>query len=127
MLKLGRLVLVVLSFAVVLPLFAQSAVIRGQVTLPDGSALPGVTISVGDITAISDAEGRYEIMVPSRGIVRLAASLQGFQTRTVSVDTSGGDAVQDITLNVTFGQEITVGSRAIGAEQEKAVPVDVIP
>ncbi|HEX8154659.1 MAG TPA: TonB-dependent receptor, partial [Thermoanaerobaculia bacterium] len=28
---------------------------------------------------------------------------------------------------VSFGEQITVGSRAIGAEQEKAVPVDVIP
>jgi iron complex outermembrane recepter protein len=125
--KLGRLVLVVLSLAFVLPLAAQSAVIRGRVTLPDGSALPGVTVSVGDITAVTDAEGRYELMVPERGIVRLSAMLQGFQPRTVSVDTSRGDATQDVTLNVSFGQEITVGSRAIGAEQEKAVPIDVIP
>lgn len=125
--KLGRLVLVVLSLVIVLPLAAQSAVIRGTVTLGDGSALPGVTVSAGDITAVTDSNGQYEIMVPSRGIVRLSAMLQGFQTRTVSVDTSGGDATQDFTLAVSFGQEITVGSRAIGAEQEKAVPIDVIP
>ncbi len=127
MLKLGRLVLVVLSLAVVLPLAAQSAVIRGIVKLNDGSALPGVTVSAGDITAVTDSDGRYELMVPSRGIVKVTAMLQGFQTRTVSVDTSGGDATQDFTLQVSFGQEITVGSRAIGAEQEKAVPVDIIP
>ena len=127
MLKLGRLVLVALSLVVVLPLFAQSAVIRGRVTLADDSALPGVTVSAGDITAVTDADGRYELMVPTRGIVRVSAMLQGFQTRTVSVDTSGGDTTQDFTLAVSFGQEITVGSRAIGAEQEKAVPIDVIP
>jgi hypothetical protein len=127
MLKLGRVVLIVLSLVVVLPLAAQSAVIRGRVMLPDGAALPGVTVSAGDVTAVSDAEGRYEITVASRGIVRVSASLQGFQTRSVSVDTSQGDATQDITLHVSFGQEITVGSRAIGAEQEKAVPIDVIP
>jgi iron complex outermembrane receptor protein len=127
MLKVGRLVLIVLSLVVVLPLAAQSAVIRGRVTAADGAALPGVTVSVGDITAVTDGEGRYELMIPARGIVRLSASLQGFQTRVVSVDTSRGDATQDVTLHVSFGQEITVGSRAIGAEQEKAVPVDVIP
>src|SRR5688500_12362650 len=127
MLKLGRFVLVVLSLTVVLPLFAQSAVIRGQVTLADGSALPGVTVSAGDITAVTDSDGRYEIMVPSRGIVRLSAMLQGFQPRTVTVDTSGGDTTQDFTLSVSFVQEITVGSRAIGAEQEKSVPIDDIP
>lgn len=126
MLKLGRVVLVVLSLVVVLPLAAQSAVIRGQVTAADGAALPGVTVSVGDVTAVTDAEGRYQLTVPLRGIVRLSAALQGFQTRTVSVDTSRGDATRDLTLHVSFGQEITVGSRAIGAEQEKAVPVDVI-
>ena len=126
MLKLGRVVLVVLYLVVVFPLAAQSAAIRGQVTAADGAALPGVTVSAGDVTAVTDAEGRYELAVPSRGIVRLSAALQGFQTRHVSVDTSRGDATRDITLHVSFGQEITVGSRAIGAEQEKAVPVDVI-
>ena len=127
MLKLGRLVLVVLFLVFAVPLFAQSAVIRGQVTLSDGSALPGVTVSVGDITAVTDADGRYEIMVPTRGIVRLTGTLQGFQSRTVTVDTSQGDATSDFTMQVSFGQEITVGSRAIGAEQEKAVPIDIIP
>src|SRR5204863_6747704 len=39
----------------------------------------------------------------------------------------GHDVVQNFSLHVQYGQEITVGSRAIGAEQEKAVPVDVIP
>jgi iron complex outermembrane receptor protein len=44
------------------------------------------------------------------------------------VNVSGsGDVTQDFSMRVQFGQEITVGSRAIGAEQEKAVPVDVIP
>ncbi|HEY0371036.1 MAG TPA: TonB-dependent receptor [Thermoanaerobaculia bacterium] len=127
MLKLGRLILVFLSLAGVVPLAAQSAVIRGRVTLTDGSALPGVTVSAGEALAITDAEGRYELTLPARGTVRVTAALQGFQTRTLSVDASGGDATQDFTLAVSFGQEITVGSRAIGAEQEKAVPVDVIP
>ena len=125
--KLGRVVLVVLSLVAVLPLAAQSAVIRGQVKAADGAALPGVTLSVGDITTVTDAEGRYELRVSSLGIVRVSAALQGFQTRVVSVDTSRGDTTQDLTLHVSFGQEITVGSRAIGAEQEKAVPIDVIP
>ncbi|HYC90094.1 MAG TPA: TonB-dependent receptor, partial [Thermoanaerobaculia bacterium] len=122
--KFGRLVFLLSFFA--LPLFAQSTVIRGTVALPDGSALPGVTVSADGVTAVTDASGRYELTVPVRGRVRVTAALQGFQTRTADVDTSGGDATHDFTLNVSFGQEITVGSRAIGAEQEKAVPVDVI-
>ena len=123
--RLGRFVFVLCLFAA-LPLFAQSAVIRGRVALPDGSVLPGVTVSAEGASTVTNAEGRYELTVPMRGLVRVTASLQGFQTRTATVDTSRGEATHDFTLNVSFGQEITVGSRAIGAEQEKAVPVDVI-
>lgn len=126
MLKLGRVVLVVLSLLAVFPLAAQNATIRGRVTLTDGAALPGVTVSAEGVTAVTDAEGRYELSVPARGIVRVTGALEGFQSRTVTADTSRGQATADMTLHVSFGQEITVGSRAIGAEQEKAVPVDVI-
>jgi iron complex outermembrane receptor protein len=123
--RLGRVVfLLFLVLLFTLPLAAQTVTIRGQVTLSDGSALPGVTVSAGGVTAVTDAEGRYELVVPAGGAVRVTASLDGFQTRTATVD--AGDATQDFILHVSYGQEITVGSRAIGAETEKAVPVDVI-
>lgn len=126
--KLGRAVFFLSLLA--LPLFAQAATIRGQVTLPDGSALPGVTITVDGqgANAVTDAEGRYELTVDAvGGAVRLSASLEGFQTQTTTVEVRGAEATHDFVLRVAFGQEITVGSRAIGAEAEKAVPVDVIP
>src|SRR5256885_14912663 len=44
-----------------------------------------------------------------------------------SVKFCGAEATQNFTLRISYGEQITVGSRAIGAEQEKAVPVDVIP
>lgn len=123
-----RRVFLLLSLLVLfaLPLAAQTSIIRGRVTLPDGSALPGVTVSVDAVNAVTDGEGRYELSVPARGLVRVVATLEGFQPRIATVDVSRGEATHDFTLNVSFGQEITVGSRAIGAEQEKAVPVDVI-
>src|SRR5947207_2411277 len=40
---------------------------------------------------------------------------------------NSGNVTQDFVMRPSFGQEITVGSRAINAEQEKAVPIDVIP
>jgi iron complex outermembrane receptor protein len=112
------------------PLTAQT--IRGRVTLQnDGAPLPGVTVSADGfgVSAVTDTDGHYELSVPgasSRGAVRVTAMLQGFQSRTSTVDVSHGDATQNFALRVSFGQEITVGSRAIGAEAEKAVPVDVI-
>lgn len=123
-----RRVFLLLSLIVLftLPLAAQSSIIRGRVVLPDGAALPGVTVTVDAVNAVTDGEGRYELSVPTRGLVRVVATLQGFQPRIATVDTSRGEATHDFTMNVSFGQEITVGSRAIGAEQEKAVPIDVI-
>lgn len=113
-----------------LPLAAQTTTIRGRVGLPEGEPLPGVTVTADDfgVSTVTDAEGRYTLDVPSnRGPVRVTVSLAGFQTRTATVDVSRGAATQDFSLRVSFGEQITVGSRAIGAEQEKAVPVDVIP
>src|ERR1700674_3156418 len=123
----ARLVLFLMFLA--FPLAAQT--IRGRVTLQgEGSALPGVTVSIDELglTTVTDTDGRYALTLPSnrRGQVKITASLQGFQSKSVNVDTSG-NATQDFVLRPSFGQEITVGSRAINAEAEKAVPVDIIP
>ena len=128
MLKLGRVALLLSLFA--FPLLAQSPTVRGRVTLADGDPLPGVTVTAdgSGVTAVTDSDGRYELSLPEgTRSARVTATLQGFGTRSATVDVSGGQATQDFALRVSFGQEITVGSRAIGAESEKAVPVDVIP
>jgi iron complex outermembrane recepter protein len=121
-------VLLLLLLLVSLPLAAQTTNITGRVTMSDGSPLPGVTITDDlGVTAVTDADGRYTIAVPSsRAQVKLTAALAGFSSRTATVDVRTG-ASADFVMRVSFGQEITVGSRAIGAEAEKAVPVDVIP
>lgn len=128
MLKLGRIVFFLFAFAS--PLAAQS--IKGRVVLQqDDSPLPGVTVSIPEwgLSAVTDVDGQYAIDAAGHnGTARVVASLQGFQTRSESVViVPGQDVVQNFALHVSYGQEITVGSRAIGAEQEKAVPVDVIP
>ena len=108
----------------------QNAMVRGRVTI-DGSPLPGVTVSIGDLrlSTVTDAEGRYQMAVPADRAgrsVKVSAALQGFQTRTETVTLSAGETTHDFPMRVSFGQEITVGSRAVTAEAEKAVPVDVI-
>src|SRR5213593_4161718 len=121
--KLGCFLLLLVS----VPLAAQT--VRGRVTT-EGSPLPGVTVSIDEmgLTTITDADGRYSLTLPAsrRGQVKITASLQGFSTKSATVDTSG-NVTQDFVMRPSFGQEITVGSRAVGAEAEKAVPVDVIP
>src|SRR4051812_21297826 len=120
-------VLFLLAAAVV---FGQgSTTIKGRVTASsDGAPLPGVTVSIDElhISTVTDADGRYTLTAPATGRdVKISAVLEGFQRRTLDLRLSG-DATRDFALRVAFGQEITVGSRAVGAEQEKAVPVDVI-
>ena len=127
MVRIGRIVLLLLTLAS--PLAAQT--IRGRVVLQsDGSPLPGVTVSVDEwgLTTVTDADGQYTLNAAGHsGSAKVTASLTGFQTRTATVDVpASGTMTQDFSLHVQFGQEITVGSRAIGAEEEKAVPVDVI-
>ncbi|HVT03674.1 MAG TPA: TonB-dependent receptor [Thermoanaerobaculia bacterium] len=128
--KHGRILFLLFLFA--LPVAAQTASIRGRVTLPDGEPLPGVTVTADEsgVTTITNAEGNYVLEIPAaraRGPVKVTVSLSGFQNRSETVNTSGGDATQNFTVRPSFGEQMTVGSRAIGAEQEKAVPVDVIP
>ncbi|HET7710939.1 MAG TPA: TonB-dependent receptor plug domain-containing protein, partial [Thermoanaerobaculia bacterium] len=129
MLRFGRITLALVFALVALPLSAQT--IRGRVTIHnDGSPLPGVTVSIPEwgLTTITDAEGQYTLSAAGRtGSATVTAALQGFQTRSATVNVGAAEVTQDFSMRVSFGQEITVGSRAIGAEQEKAVPVDVIP
>lgn len=124
---------VVLAFLVyAVPAAAQSVTVTGRVSLQDdNSGVAGVTVSADavGVQTVTDADGRYTLSIPNGaalGSIRISANLQGFQSRTSTVDLSRGDARQDFVLRVSFGQEITVGSRAIGAESEKAVPVDII-
>ena len=111
----------------------QGSTIRGRVTIAsDGSALPGATVSIDELNlrTVTDAQGQYVLNVPASAngqTVKLTVVMEGFQPRTTSVRLNGGTSTQDASLRLGFGQEITVGSRAVGAEQEKAVPVDVIP
>jgi iron complex outermembrane receptor protein len=110
----------------------QGTTVRGRVTIAsDGSPLPGVTVSIEglNLATVTDADGRYQIAVPSARSgesVKVSATLQGFQTRTSTVTLSSPEVTADFPLHVSFGQEITVGSRAVNAEAEKAVPVDII-
>ncbi|HEX3579948.1 MAG TPA: TonB-dependent receptor, partial [Thermoanaerobaculia bacterium] len=110
----------------------QGGAVQGRVTIAsDGSPLPGVTISIDELnlTTVTDADGRYRIAVPATRAgqsVKVSAALQGFQTRTATATLAAGEVTVDFAMRVSFGQEITVGSRAVNAEAEKAVPVDII-
>src|SRR5438552_5397287 len=107
--KLWRFLFLLSFFA--LPIAAQTTTIRGRVTLPEGDALPGVTVTADDfgVTAVTDADGRYVLSIPSdrvKGPLKITASLAGFQTRSDIVNATGGAATANFTLRVSFGEQI---------------------
>lgn len=131
--KLASYSLFVFFFSSTLLAQDGAMTIRGQVTTrDDGSALPGATVSLSEVnlSTVADDQGRYSLTVPSDSVrgqtVDLTVAFQGLQTRTTQLRLSPGTVSRDFALAVSFGQEITVGSRVIGAAEEKAVPVDVI-
>jgi iron complex outermembrane recepter protein len=113
--------------------FAQEpVVVSGRVTTAeDGLPLPGATVAVepAGVSAVSDAEGRYTVTLPPEfagRAVQVKATAPGLRSRTVQVTLKAGVQAQDFALGLGFSEEITVGSRAAGAEAEKAVPVDIL-
>ena len=132
---LRRLVVAVLAVLAVVPnpsAYAQGPVtITGLVTTrEDGLPLPGATISIDslNVSTTSDAEGRYRLEVPASAAGQTAdlkATFAGLNPRVVPIRLTG-TVTHDFALGLGFHEEITVGSRAMGAEAEKAVPVDII-
>ena len=109
------------------------SVVTGRITTrDDGLPLPGATVSIPTLklTAVTDADGRYQLAVPpgqAKGqSVELNVTFAGLQPRSVQINLSPGTVTQDIALGLSFTEEITVGSRTIGAAAEKAVPVDIL-
>ena len=84
------------------PLLAQDRVITGRVTSgEDGSALPGVNISIKGTTrgVTTDADGQYRVSVPP-GAVRLVFSFIGFVSQEIVTGTQTA-------LNVTLTPDAT--------------------
>ncbi len=130
--KAAVAVLFVLSASAVT---AQSpATISGTVTTrADGLSVPGATVTLvgSSVTATTDSAGRYTIEVPPAfvraGKVQLRIEALGLPPKIYDVElTPEAKTTLDVALSVGFEEQVTVGSRAAGAESQKAVPVDVI-
>jgi len=111
----------------------EPSTVTGVVTTrADGLSLPGATVSIPalGLSAMTDQEGRFPIAVPqgqARGqTVDLRIEFPGLEADTVQVRLSEGTVTQDFQMGLAFAESVTVGSRAPGAEAERAVPVDVL-
>ena len=107
--------------------------ISGTVTTrADGLSVPGATVSVigTTINATTDTSGRYELKVPrsvARGArIQVKVDAPGLPSKVTDVEVSSPALTVDVALSLAFAEQVTVGSRTVGTEAQKAVPVDVI-
>ena len=128
-----RIPATLLALALAVPALAQSpAVVTGVVTTrDDGMPLPGATVAVESLSlaAATDAGGRYSLALPPEAVGRtleMKVSASGLVPRTWTFRAAEGTVTRDFAMSLTFQEEITVGSRAVGVEAEKAVPVDIL-
>ncbi|MEO6324295.1 MAG: TonB-dependent receptor [Thermoanaerobaculia bacterium] len=131
--RLGFLVLLGLLLPVTLARAADPTVVTGKVTTKeDGHPYPNATVSITELnlSAVTDKAGLYVLKVPAELAqerkVELRVSAPGLSAKAVRITLTSGAITQDFTMGFSFHTDVTVGSRAAGAEAEKAVPVDVI-
>ena len=111
----------------------EATVISGQITTKaDGLSLPGATVSIPslNVSAVTDQEGRYTLNIPGdvvKGqLVEMQTTFPGLAPTSSQIRLTPGTITHDVAMTLSFAEEVTVGSRAPGAEAEKAVPVDIL-
>jgi iron complex outermembrane receptor protein len=112
---------------------AQDMVLTGTVTTKDdGLSLPGATVSINalKLSATTGPDGKFTLNLPAGTSTTTALDVRvtaaGLLPKAWSFKPAAGTVTHDFALALTFSEEITVGSRAVGVEAEGAVPVDII-
>lgn len=111
---------------------AQSfSTLSGVVSDPQGGHMPNVTMlltntrSGAKYEVRSDQTGRFEFVGLPAGDYNLEAKLPGFRTRELALAVTGGNLVQDLTLQVGELEETITVTRGSGPEAPpRAAPVD---
>ncbi len=128
-----------------LPALAQeTGSISGKITLDDGTALPGVTITAsGDVlpqdrVVVTDAAGEYRLIALPPGNYQLTFDLEGMATQTRALEvllernsvvnvTMGATTVTDVitvtSAEAAFDITSTAVKSALPAETVAALPV----
>jgi len=115
----------VLLILMTAPAAAQSALstIHGTVKDESGAAVPGVTVTitspalqVGQLTAISEADGNYRIGELPAGVYRIAFELQGFKAYILS----------DFRLSIGFVARVDA-TMAVGGLEESITVTGASP
>ena len=90
--------------------------VRGVVTDSGGSPLPGVTVTLGTHTAVTDVNGQYEFRGVAPGTYPMTVMLSGFNREAVRIRVVDAKLVRlKTTLNSAVSESITVTAQALDA------------
>jgi len=93
----------------------KPAALRGTI-LYEGQPLPGVTVTAGNQTAVTNAQGQYEFPSVPPGKYEIRASLSGLKEARVRIAIREGKSVRrDIVMHSAVSEAITVTAAAPNA------------
>ena len=105
----------------------EATVISGRITTrADGLSLPGAAVAIPslNLNTMTDQEGRYTLNIPggvAKGqLVEIQSTFPGLAPASSQIRLTPGAITHDVAMTLSFAEEVTVGSRAPGAETEKA-------
>jgi hypothetical protein len=105
--------------------------ISGAITTRvDGLPVPGAVVAVNgaDVTATTEASGRYVLQVPRAAVrdgrIQLKVDALGLPPRIVDATVGEQAITMDVALDLNFTEQVTVGSRSRSGRRKP--PVDIL-
>jgi iron complex outermembrane receptor protein len=106
--------------------------LAGVVRDATGAVLPGVEVTVTGAplaapqTAVTDAQGSYELVNLPQGRYGVTATLSGFAPQTAEVDIDAGAATLDFVLGLSsLAESVTVTATKTGAADIQSTPIAI--
>jgi iron complex outermembrane receptor protein len=118
------------SVTTTVPAAPLNGTIRGRVVAKDGSPIPGAIVTLGTSSAMSDAEGNYELADVASGAHTISIEATGYATREARVDVVAG-RILGVTARMDMtelpGEEIVVvGTRLPEKRLDAPVTVEIV-
>ncbi|MEK8015420.1 MAG: carboxypeptidase regulatory-like domain-containing protein, partial [Candidatus Parabeggiatoa sp.] len=89
------------------PQITEYYAVHGTITDTDGNVLAGVTVQIGDKTAVTDADGKWEITDLLKGDYAIVASKEGYLSASKEVKLEENDDFKT-EVTITLSKQVVV-------------------